>query len=209
MIIRDSRERNKTLMRELPEEEMLEHGDFLIEVEIDDGGGEGEAPTRILLIERKTFVDALNSWHSGRLDKQIQNVDVLLVEWCYIPKKLRGKTIENLRKHLNSIAFFMPVIYTMTSLQTANEVKRLEKKLKRNELGVIRGRPEKGYAVNSKINFLARFPGVSLHRAGLLIEHYLTLEEVIDDIDNWHKHVKGIGKKTCKTCSDWYREEMK
>jgi len=197
MIIRDSRERNKTLMRELPEEEMLEHGDFLIEVE-----------EKKLLIERKTFVDALNSWHSGRLDKQIQNVDVLLVEWCYIPKKLRGKTIENLRKHLNSIAFSMPVIYTMTSLQTANEMKRLEKKMKTDTLGVIRGKPEKGYAVDSKINFFARFPGVSLYRAGLIKDHYLSLEEAVEDIDNWHIHIKGIGKKTSKKCVEWYREEM-
>lgn len=170
----------------------MEWGDYRVVANSDQ--------TRQIVVERKTATDFLQSLFSGRLNLQLEHVDILIFEKSYVPKYLLKKmkrSWEDIYNYLNGISIHTPVMTSISPVHTISILRRLEKKLEEGEYGVMR-RPimvkERG---DASMRVLMGFPGLGAGKARTLLQRYGTLRDVLANIADWH-NVKGFGKKVPK-----------
>jgi len=160
----------------------LEFGDFKIV-------GEDKS----LLVERKTITDMWNSLKSGRLNMQLTMVDILVIEYVYIPRKIDWERIYDV---MSGLSMHHPIIWTRHHLHTYKAIQRIERKLNDGTLGTLRVPiVQTSPGLDDRIAILAMLPNVGAQRAEAIFSHYGNLNEALNNIDNW-KDVDGVGPRT-------------
>jgi len=150
-------------------------------------------------IERKTITDAMNSWMSKRLDKQLvemkEKVDhvILLIE--HEPQRIEkggefdtyGKFahhIANLKIHLNRLSLELcPVIYGDDALKAAKEVLRLKERIEKGKYGTLTVYQHNVRHIDPMIQFLMAIPRVGGKRAKFIMERFTSLGDLIERSD--------------------------
>ena len=162
----------------------LEFGDFKIVGE-----------EKNLLVERKTISDMWNSLKSGRLNMQLTMVDILIIEYVYIPKRIDWERIYDV---MSGLSMHHPVVWTRHHLHTYNALKRIERKLNDGTLGTLRVPVvQTSPGLDDRIAILAMFPNVGAQRAEAILSHYGNLNEALNNIGKW-TDVDGVGPKTVR-----------
>ena len=146
-------------------------------------------------IERKTWTDALNSWMSKRLEKQLSNL-VGLVDHAFLiiqhepERKLRkgdGNTYEkfkkhaaNLNTHLNRLcADVCPVIYCEDSAVTVKEIDKLKERIDKGLMGRMTVYDHHIRHVDPILQFLMSIPRVGVARAKFIKERFVSLNDFV------------------------------
>lgn len=198
-IIVDHREVSSKITRELSrlgikvETQQLEVGDFIL----------GER----VCVERKTTDDFLSSLVSGRLFDQSRNLSenferpvmVLEGDELYSKREIHPNAI---RGALASIVidYCIPIIPTENVKMTAkllNMIARREQSGKEKEISVRGCR--KAFTLNDKQRYVIEgLPGVSAVLAKRLLEHFKTVEGVLNAREKELQDIHGIGKEKSK-----------
>ena len=167
-----------------------------------------------IVVERKTWDDAYNSWKSNRLDAQIteilKNTDngVILIEgkltssWIWRNKK-NYHTTKSLKTYLNRINLeVIPVIYTESKSDTIKWSEKIYKRISENDFGIfVRKVKVMKSSRNKYHNILNLIPQISLERSKKLYDHFDSLQDFINNIDDavaldektrWKNQVKKI-----------------
>tara|TARA_B100001778_G_scaffold270536_1_gene232332 strand:+ start:1454 stop:2140 length:687 start_codon:yes stop_codon:yes gene_type:complete len=147
-------------------------------------------------IERKTITDAMNSWMSKRLDKQLtelkEKVDhaILLIEHEPQRKEKGGDFdtygkfahhIANLQIHLNRLSVELcPVIYGDDASKAAKEVLRLKQRIEDGKFGTLNVYNHKVRHVDPILQFLMAIPRVGGKRAKFIMERFTSLSDLIE-----------------------------
>jgi ERCC4-type nuclease len=164
--------------------------DVLITKTNDDGS------TETWGIERKTITDAMNSWMSKRLDKQLSELKgkvdhaILLIE--HEPERIEkggnfdtygrfAHHIANLKLHLNRLAMEVcPVIYGDNALLASKEVLRLKKRIEDDKYGSLTVYNHKIRHVDPHLQFLMAVPRIGGKRAKFIMERFTSLSDLIE-----------------------------
>ena len=148
-----------------------------------------------VIVERKTWDDAYNSWKSNRLDIQItemlKNTDrgVILIEgkltssWIWRNKKNYHIT-KSLKTYLNRINLeAIPVIYTDSKADTIKWCEKINKRLEEEDFGIfVRKVKVMKSSRNKYHNILNLIPQISLERSKVLYNHFDSLKHLINNI---------------------------
>jgi len=202
-----------------------EHGFFknIVVVKMDTG----DIKFGKLVIERKAFIDYLNSWREGRLDDQIERlvnlkeeVGIVIIHDYqkadrWIKPGLRSAGI----KHIDSLNFVVPVYKTKSLEGMINMIARFaEHALDGKYLFDFQGRKVEARSAPNRIVYMyASLPGVGQDLADKLFKAYSCPSELIDAMKKagmlnppdgktdkirkskmWHKKIKGLGDKKAK-----------
>jgi len=172
---------------------MKGNGDYLIRVETEDGRKE-------VLVERKTAADFVHTiYQEGRLNDQLQGIDVLVFEKFFVPKMAPGWWVR-LHTYLNGVSAHTPVFYTLSSKHTIQQLRIVERKLADGTWGAMRQAvvlpPLTSKENECQVRVLMGFPGMGEFRANAILKHYGSLGEALRQVDNWHSDVEGVGPVT-------------
>ena len=173
----------------------LEFGDFRI-----------SSDDRTILVERKTISDMWNSLKSGRLNMQLTMVDMLIIEYVYIPRKIDWEKIYDV---MSGLSIHHPVIWTRHHLHTYKALRRIERKLLDDTLGTLRVpiiRTSPG--LDDRIAILALFPGVGAQRAEKIFNYFGSLAEALKNVNMW-ADIDGVGPKTVQKALEMLSDEEK
>jgi ERCC4-type nuclease len=162
----------------------LPEGDFWIELK-----------GKRVVIERKTWDDAYNSWMQKRLEEQIsrilENHDdyILLIEGNKQSSRLwRNKQfhqLESLQKFLNRMSLeVIPVIYTTSKRDTCSYLNYLSKRIDSGEyMHLIRKTTVLKSSRNKYHNIMSLIPGITIERSKLLFDLFDDLPDFINNVD--------------------------
>lgn len=172
MLIIDSREKSEVLKKGADEVRLLAYDkddkvnlSFDALIERPDG-------TQIR-VERKRFADFEASWVRGGMERQLEAVDLLIVEYDASAVQMESpaasdRTFEaywavhnNARRHLALLCLSMPVIVTNDELETLSVLRFLEQ---RPDL-VVRANKVKGAKETTRRAILRALPGVNPDRS--------------------------------------------
>jgi len=170
------------------------------------------ASDQIIRVERKTWTDLYNSVVSGRFNNQVQHVDeVIVVSNSFVPYDVyKIITSQRMIDIINGIETHHVLKFAMDIEHFFRILRRIENKLKKREYRIIRVPPTYHEQADClQVQALAVvLGGKSVGRAKEVLKVYKTLENALANIDNWHKDVKGIGKKTVEKAIKIYREKL-
>lgn len=202
-----------------------EHGFFenIIVTKLDTG----DLKFGKLVVERKSFIDYLNSWREGRLNDQVERlvnlkdeVGIIIVHDYkksdrWIKPGLRAAGI----KHLDNINFVVPVYKVNDIDGLVNKLMLFAKHaLDGKYLFDFEGRKVEARSAPNRIVYLyASLPGVGQDLAKKLYKKYPNPCDLIDDMKSvgmlnqpegrtaklrkkkmWHYNIKGLGDKKAK-----------
>ena len=181
----------------------LPEGDFLIDLN-----------GKKIILERKTWDDAYNSWMSKRLEDQIsrmiENYDdcILIIEgkWnqSYTWKKTKNYSkIKGLQSFLNRMSVeAIPVVYTDSKNDTIKYIENIVKRVESNDYKMlVRKTTVVKSSRNKYHNLMSLIPGITINRSKALYDEFNSLRDFIDNIQNaknvdekkrWHTQVNKI-----------------
>ena len=183
--------------------EPLKAGDFHL---IFEGG-------RKIVIERKTWDDAYNSWMSKRLEIQVSNMIeafdeyILLIEGNKSGSRLfRGRKynqLEGLQTFLNRMSLeVIPVVYTSSKKKTVDYFHYLNKRIDSGDYKtLVRKTKIMKSSRNVYHNILSLIPGITIDRSKSLYNHFNSLDDFVknihkakevDEKKRWHNQVDKI-----------------
>ncbi len=167
------------------------NGDYLISV----NGKE-------LLVERKTASDFIHTiYQEGRLNEQLEGVDVLVFERYFVPKMPQTWWLK-LYTYLNGVSAHTPVFYTLSPSHTLHQLRIVEKKLSDGTWGAMRKAvmlpPVTQQENESQVRVLLGLPGMGEKRANDVLKYYGSLSLALQNYRKWGEDVKGIGPITAK-----------
>ena len=182
----------------------LAEGDFWIEV------GENKR----IVIERKTWDDAYNSWKQNRLEEQISRIIsnhsdyVLLIEGNKQGSRLwRNKQmnqLKGLQKFLNRMSLeAIPVVYTSSKNDTCDYLQYLERRLVEGTYRkIIKKTTVLKSSRNKYHNIMSLIPGITIDRSKKLYDLFDSLPDFINNTEKailldennkrWHTNLKKI-----------------
>lgn len=162
----------------------------------------------IYRVERKTWNDFVQSWKKGRLERQLENVSLLIVEkdedWeeaFIVPEEITEfsedqRTLhQNARKHLASISANMWVIETSGEEETLSIMRYIEE---RGGDMNVRQNNVSYRAKNARTAMLADLPHINVDRE---LEDGETVGDRLEGMINWDKVVEGLN------LNDWVNIE--
>mgnify|MGYP003137920807 FL=1 len=183
--------------------EPLKVGDFHLVFE--DG--------RRIVIERKTWDDAYNSWLSKRLELQISNMIeeydeyILLIEGNKSGSRLfrsrKYNQLEGLQTFLNRMSLeVIPVVYTSSKKKTVDYFHYLNKRIESGDYKtLVRKTKIVKSSRNVYHNILSLIPGITIDRSKSLYNHFNSFDDFVknvqkakevDDKKRWHNQVDKI-----------------
>jgi len=168
---------------------------------------------RVIVIERKTWDDAYNSWMSKRLELQIsqmvENYDdyILLIEGSKSGSRLfrtkKYSQLEGLQTFLNRMSLeVIPVVYTSSKKKTVSYFEYLEKRVSSGDFKtMVRKTKLMNSSRNSYHNILSMIPNISIDRSKQIYDSYSSLydfvlnAEKLGELDSENKRwVNATGK---------------
>lgn len=166
----------------------------------------------IVRIERKTWTDLYNSVVSNRFNVQLKHIDeIIVMSNAFVPYDVyRIITSPRMIDIINGIETHHVLKFAIDIEHFFRILRRIEKKLKKNEYRTIRVEPvfvEEAETIQIKA-LAVILGGHSIYRAREILRFYKTLENAIANVDRWHKDVKGIGKKTCEKAKKVIRQVL-
>ncbi len=149
-----------------------------------------------VIVERKTWDDAYNSWQSNRLDSQITEIlkhtdkGIILIEgklnnsWIWRNKKNYSAT-KGLQTYLNRINLeVMPVIYTDSKNDTIKWCEKIHERIVKEDFGIfIRKVKVLKSSRNKYHNIMSLIPQITLERSKKLYDHFNSLQDFINNIE--------------------------
>ena len=182
----------------------LKEGDFWLEDDND----------RRIVVERKTWDDAYNSWKQNRLEEQVarilENHDdyVLLIEGNKQSSRLwRNKQmnqLKGLQKFLNRLSVeVIPVVYTTSKNDTCDYLQYLHKRLIEGSYQkLIKKTTVLKSSRNKYHNIMSLIPGITIERSKALYDMFDGLPDFINNTEKallldennkrWHTNVGKI-----------------
>jgi len=182
----------------------LPEGDFWIE------SGEEQR----IIVERKTWDDAYNSWKQNRLEEQVSRIIskhsdyVLVIEGNKQGSRLwRNKQmnqLKGLQKFLNRMSLeAIPVVYTSSKNDTCDYLRYLEKRLIEGKYRkIIKKTTVLKSSRNKYHNIMSLIPGITIDRSKKLYDLFDSLPDFINNTEKaimldennkrWHTNVKKI-----------------
>lgn len=152
-----------------------------------------------LRIERKSWSDLISSLNSGKLNTQLDNVHVLIIdksENMYIPSG-RGelKTLlssESLLDVINGIALHTPVILTAGKGHLFKTMRRWERKINEGNFAEL---PVRGtrYQANVHVKALMAIDKMGYNRASQIINEYGSVQAALSHLSDLR--IDGVGEK--------------
>lgn len=150
-------------------------------------------------IERKTWTDALNSWMSKRLEKQLSEL-VGLVDHAVLliqhepERRIRGgqantyerfkKHTPNLKRHLNRLCSEVcPVIYADDSASAVKEILRMKTRIEGGDFGKMTVYDRRISHVDPVIQFLMSVPRIGKTRATFIKSRFSSLNDLLEKSD--------------------------
>jgi len=169
---------------ELWNQEALPYGDIWIGLE------------NPVIVERKTWDDAYNSWQSNRLDSQITEIlksgdkGIILIEgkltnsWIWRNKK-NYSSIKGLKTYLNRINLeVIPVVYTDSKNDTIKWCEKLHQRIIDKDFGILVRKVKVLKSSRNKYhNIMSLIPQITLERSKKLYDHFNSLQDFINNID--------------------------
>lgn len=164
----------------------LSEGDFLIEVQ----------GKRKIIVERKTWDDAYNSWKSKRLEDQIsrmvENYDdyLLIIEGNKSGSRLfrsrKFNLLDGLQTFLNRMSLeVIPVVYTGSKKKTAAYLESLHSRVESGNYGMlVRKTTVVKSSRNVYHNIMSLIPGITIERSKELYSHFHSLRDFISNIES-------------------------
>lgn len=168
---------------------------------------------RVIVIERKTWDDAYNSWMSKRLELQIsqmvENYDdyILLIEGNKSGSRLfrtkKYSQLEGLQTFLNRMSLeVIPVVYTSSKKKTVSYFEYLEKRVLSGDFKTMVRKTKLVKSSRNKYhNILSMIPNISIDRSKQIYDSYSSLydfvlnAEKLGEIDSENKRwVNATGK---------------
>ena len=181
----------------------LPEGDFWIEIN-----------ERRIVVERKTWDDAYNSWMQKRLEEQISRIlenhedYILLIEGNKQSSRLwRNKQfhqLDSLQKFLNRMSLeAIPVIYTSSKKDTCSYLNYLSKRVEEGKfMHLIRKTTVLKSSRNKYHNIMSMIPGITIDRSKSLYDFFDSLPDFINNVERakeldeenkrWHTNVDKI-----------------
>lgn len=159
----------------------LSVGDFLIEVE-----GKGT-----IVVERKTWDDAYNSWKSKRLEDQVSRMVekyddyVLIIEGNKSGSRLfrtkKFNLLDGLQTFLNRMSLeVLPVIYTSSKKKTASYLESLHGRVESGDYCfLVRKTTIVKSSRNVYHNIMSLIPGITIERSKELYAHFQSLRDFV------------------------------
>ncbi|MBM3282196.1 MAG: DEAD/DEAH box helicase [Candidatus Diapherotrites archaeon] len=205
-IFADTREQASSVLRELSffpdvrvHTKTLEVGDFVIGPDV--------------VIERKTTEDFLSSVIDGRLLGQLMNMSQAYARPLLL---LEGKpedlfTLRNMHENaiigmLSTIAltYRIPIFFTKNAHETAKYIRLMAKREQLGNDKEIRLRVgRKGFTLNEQQQFLVEsLPGIGPTVAKTLLEHFGSIQKIVNASKDELKEVENIGPKKAQTILD-------
>lgn len=169
----------------------MEKGDYLI-----------VANGQKQVFERKTIPDFYHSLQTGRLNEQSWNVDGVLLEYRWIPRKLNWARLYDSINGFN--AHGPPIFWVHTPIHLRDTLRRIEQKMRDGLWGTMR-RPVVINTMNVEhkgVGLLASYPGIGETRAVRILQVYGTYRKAMESFEKWPDEVHGIGPKTVQTIRD-------
>ena len=182
----------------------LPEGDFWIE------NGEEQR----IIVERKTWDDAYNSWKQNRLEEQVSRIIskhsdyVLVIEGNKQSSRLwRNKQmnqLKGLQKFLNRMSLeAIPVVYTSSKNDTCDYLQYLERRLIEGKYRkIIKKTTVLKSSRNKYHNIMSLIPGITIDRSKKLYDLFDSLPDFINNTEKaimldennkrWHTNVKKI-----------------
>lgn len=182
----------------------LPEGDFWIE------SGEEQR----IIVERKTWDDAYNSWKQNRLEEQVSRIIskhsdyVLVIEGNKQSSRLwRNKQmnqLKGLQKFLNRMSLeAIPVVYTSSKNDTCDYLQYLERRLIEGKYRkIIKKTTVLKSSRNKYHNIMSLIPGITIDRSKKLYDLFDSLPDFINNTEKaimldennkrWHTNVKKI-----------------
>jgi len=175
----------------------LEHGDYCIVVQ-----------DKRVLFERKTFADFYGSVLDGRLNEQLANVDVLIIEQGWIPHQVIDR--RKLYDLINAVSIHTPVVQVNDMEHLFQTLRRYEQKVRTGEWGTIRIRAKMVLDKNlpAQVRMIASFVGIGVQKAKEVLKQYRSVKAALEHIADWHKAVAGVGKTLTKRAQEFYEQEV-
>jgi len=148
-----------------------------------------------VVIERKTWDDAYNSWVQKRLEEQVSRIIenhkdyILLIEGNKQSSRLwRSKQfhqLDSLQKFLNRMSVeAIPVIYTSSKKDTCSYLTYLSKRIEGGEYGkLIRKTTILKSSRNKYHNIMSMIPGITIERSKKLYDLFNSLPDFINNIE--------------------------
>lgn len=168
---------------------------------------------RVIVIERKTWDDAYNSWMSKRLELQIsQMVEryddyILLIEGNKSGSRLfrtkKYSQLEGLQTFLNRMSLeVIPVVYTSSKKKTVSYFEYLKKRVSSGDFKTMVRKTKLVKSSRNKYhNILSMIPNISIDRSKQIYDSYSSLydfvlnAEKLGEIDSENKRwVNATGK---------------
>ena len=187
------------------ESNSLKEGDFLI-----------EGLDKKIILERKTWDDAYNSWMSKRLEDQISRMiekydDCILIiegKWnqSYTWRKTKNYSkIKGLQSFLNRMSVeAIPVIYTDSKNDTIKYIENIVKRLESKDYKMlVRKTTVVKSSRNKYHNIMSLIPGITIDRSKALFNEFDSLRDFmvntqraknVDEKKRWHTQVNKIEK---------------
>lgn len=192
MILGDEREQSDAILENVDgvehlafREDGLESYDYLINCNDDTE----------YKVERKTFEDFVQSWQEGKLSRQLEGVDLLIVEqdslWtdAFLLKALNEEKMNlcaNARKHLTSIAANMWVIETLGPEDTVRQMRYIEK---RGGDMAVRANNVTYRAQDARRSMLEGLPHINVERE---LDDGTTVGDELEELVDWDTVVDGM-----------------
>ena len=183
----------------------LKVGDFLL-----------KHKNKEVILERKTWDDAYNSWMSKRLEDQISKMietydDYILIiegKWnqSYIWRKSKNYSkIKGLQTFLNRMSVeALPVVYTDSKNDTMKYIKTLGNRIVNDEYKMlVRKTTVVKSSRNKYHNIMSLIPGITIDRSKALFNEFDSLRDFmnntqraknVDEKKRWHTQVNKIEK---------------
>jgi len=151
---------------------------------------------RIIVIERKTWDDAYNSWMSKRLELQIsqmvENYDdyILLIEGNKSGSRLfrtkKYSQLEGLQTFLNRMSLeVIPVVYTSSKKKTISYFEYLGKRVSSGEFKTMVRKTKLVKSSRNKYhNILSMIPNISIDRSKQIYDGYSSLYDFVLNAEN-------------------------
>jgi ERCC4-type nuclease len=159
-----------------------------------------------LVCERKTLIDLYESVQNARLNHQIVNANIILIELSvHLPRNIFQKlNSENTLDIINGIATHHSIALSLGIEHTFRILRRIEKKLREGTYGELVLKPTRviNYS-NSHIAVLAQIPCIGIELAYRIYRTYGTLRNAFDHISNWNE-IEGIGEKKLNRILEFY-----
>ncbi len=151
---------------------------------------------RIIVIERKTWDDAYNSWMSKRLELQISQMIekyddyVLLIEGNKSGSRLfrtkKYSQLEGLQTFLNRMSLeVIPVVYTSSKKKTVSYFEYLGKRVSSGDFKtMVRKTKLVKSSRNKHHNILSMIPNISIDRSKQIYDGYSSLYDFVLNAEN-------------------------